>query len=89
MKTLLATVCLAAALVVSSRAWADGPASECSANADCAPAQCCHATSCVAKSAAPDCKGAMCTMDCRPGTMDCGGACRCVEGNCKAELAKQ
>jgi len=89
MKILLVALCLALSLATPRSAAADGPSSQCTANADCAPAQCCHATSCVAKSEAPDCKGAICTMDCRPGTMDCGGGCRCVEGACRAELAKQ
>jgi len=67
----------------------NGLESPCATNSDCVPAQCCHATSCVAKSAAPDCTFAMCSTDCRPGTLDCGGGdCRCAEGACRAELGR-
>lgn len=60
---------------------------ECAVDADCVPAACCHATACVAKAAAPDCRAVMCTMECRPGTLDCGGACLCRAGRCAARLA--
>lgn len=55
---------------------------ECSTAADCVPDDCCHATGCTGKSNAPSCDGVMCTMDCQPGTLDCGGGCGCVEGKC-------
>ena len=57
---------------------------ECKTDADCVPAQCCHATKCVPKSAAPDCEGVFCSQECRPGSIDCGGRCICVKGRCKA-----
>jgi hypothetical protein len=60
----------------------------CKTDADCVPAQCCHATSCVAKGAAPDCKATMCTKECRGGTLDCGGGCFCQQGKCNARLGK-
>jgi len=54
---------------------------------ECVPAQCCHATSCVSKDKAPDCKGTMCTMECKPRTMDCGqGHCEYINGKCEAVL---
>ncbi len=60
---------------------------ECSTDADCVAATCCHASECVPKAEAPDCKRAMCTMDCRPGTLDCGqGGCVCNNGKCDIEL---
>ncbi|OYT32902.1 hypothetical protein DRJ22_03575 [Candidatus Woesearchaeota archaeon] len=59
---------------------------KCKTDADCAPAECCHATKCVLKSKAPNCEGIMCTMECRQGTLDCGGRCKCIEGTCKPEI---
>jgi len=58
------------------------PGEECSTAADCVPDSCCHASSCVAKDQAPNCEGVMCTMECQPGTLDCGGSCGCVDGDC-------
>ncbi len=58
----------------------------CSTDADCVPASCCHATACVAKADAPDCAAVMCTMNCEPNTMDCGGGCVCQSGACTAKL---
>lgn len=59
---------------------------ECMADADCVPASCCHATSCVPKSKAPTCEGVFCTQECRPGTIDCGGGCACEQNRCVARL---
>lgn len=57
---------------------------ECSADKDCVPATCCHASEAVNKEQAPDCKGILCTMECVPGTIDCGqGEIKCVKGNCE------
>jgi hypothetical protein len=61
---------------------------ECSSDADCVPATCCHPKTCVAKSAAPDCSATMCTKECRGGTLDCGGSCLCKEGRCDARLGE-
>jgi len=60
---------------------------ECSADGDCVAESCCHASSCVAKENAPICSGIKCTMDCRPGSLDCGGSCLCENGKCVAKLA--
>ncbi len=68
--------------------FAPCPGAECSSNADCVPAQCCHATTCVPASQAPQCDGVACTMECRAGTMDCGGGCGCQNGKCIAQLAE-
>ncbi len=65
----------------------EGQGEGCSSKIDCVPAECCHATSCVSKSQAPDCAGEMCTMNCAPGTMDCGGGCECQNKQCVAILA--
>jgi hypothetical protein len=66
-------------------ATADGPrAAACRTDADCVPATCCHATECTTASAAPKCEGVACTMDCRDGTLDCGGRCVCDAGRCAA-----
>jgi hypothetical protein len=59
----------------------------CQTDADCVPAQCCHPTSCVVASAAPDCSDMACTEDCQGGTMDCGqGHCACQDGTCAAVI---
>ena len=60
----------------------------CSTDGDCVPNDCCHSTTCVAKVDAPGdkCKEAMCTMDCRAGTTDCGGGCLCRSGKCVVQL---
>lgn len=51
---------------------------------DCVPASCCHSDSCVWKSEAPDCGEVFCTMNCEPGTMDCGaGHCEVVDSRCE------
>lgn len=65
----------------------EGGAQVCSSDADCVPAQCCHPTSCVVASAAPNCADMSCTEECRGGTMDCGqGHCACQEGSCVAVI---
>ncbi|MCK4491898.1 MAG: hypothetical protein KAU03_04690 [Candidatus Altiarchaeales archaeon] len=65
---------------------AGGETSECSVDADCVRAQCCHPTSCVAIKDAPDCSGIGCTTVCAPGSMDCGqGHCVCVDGRCQVK----
>lgn len=58
----------------------------CASDADCVAAQCCHATSCTLRASAPDCSAAMCTRDCRAGTLDCGGSCYCNQGQCAARI---
>ncbi len=60
---------------------------KCETDTDCVAAECCHAKTCVNKTAAPNCEGFMCTMDCRGGTMDCGGGkCVCQDGKCSAKM---
>src|SRR5574342_37522 len=58
----------------------------CSVDSDCVPDQCCHASGCVPVGQAPKCDGVACTMNCAPGTMDCGGGCGCQNGKCVAHL---
>jgi hypothetical protein len=41
---------------------------------------------CVSKDKAPSCKDAVCTLDCKYGTMDCGGGCVCKDGKCGANV---
>ncbi len=51
----------------------------------CYPSDCCHATVCSLEQ--PDCTGAICTMDCRPGTLDCGqGECNYNEETDKCDV---
>jgi hypothetical protein len=58
----------------------------CSADSDCVPATCCHATACVPASQAPDCSGTACTLSCDV-PLDCGGAkCACNQGKCAVEV---
>ena len=58
-------------------------------NLECVPSSCCHATSCVEKSQAQDCRGIACTQECKPGTLDCGqGECKAVNGKCEASWKK-
>lgn len=58
---------------------------ECDEDSDCAPAQCCHAADCVMYEKRPDCSKVACTLECRPGTLDCGGGCACVRGRCTGQ----
>jgi len=73
---------------VTSTHWAvaatDG--AKCERDADCVPATCCHATACTHSSSAPKCDGVLCTADCQPRTIDCGGGCYCKHGVCDARL---
>lgn len=63
-----------------------GEAGACAVDADCVPAGCCHSTACVPASEKPNCMDTMCTMNCQPDTLDCGGRCACEAGSCKAIL---
>lgn len=59
----------------------------CKSDGDCAPAECCHPTSCVLKEEAPNCKGKLCTLNCEPETLDCGqGSCECINNLCEAVI---
>lgn len=60
----------------------------CASDADCVPAECCHAAACVARERAPSCEDAMCSAECRYGTIDCGGGCLCYQGRCAARLSE-
>lgn len=63
------------------------PQGECNTDSDCVPATCCHADACVPISEAPDCEDVVCSMECVPGTMDCGqGECRCINNICEAVI---
>lgn len=54
---------------------------ECSADNDCIPNSCCHATGCMPKENISVCN-VFCTQVCS-GPLDCGaGSCGCVEGKC-------
>ncbi len=46
----------------------------CNADTDCVPASCCHAKDVVNLEYAPNCERMFCTMNCEPGTLDCGQA---------------
>ena len=59
----------------------------CNYDSDCIAEQCCHATSAINKNFAPNCKEAICTMECRGGTLDCGyGEIKCISNKCTAVL---
>ncbi len=59
----------------------------CEVDEDCVPEQCCHPSSCINRAYAPNCKGVICSMECRPGTMDCGqGYCACIKNKCQAVI---
>jgi hypothetical protein len=87
----LAAMVLVLAAGCSAGAQTPPPsAAKCERDADCVPAGCCHPDSCVPKSAAPDCGQVACTMECRPGTLDCGnGRCACEAGSCTAKLEQR
>lgn len=56
-------------------------ATECTREADCVPAGCCHPSSCTAAVVKKPCN-LMCTASCE-GPLDCGaGSCGCVNGTC-------
>lgn len=60
---------------------------QCSRDADCVPAQCCHAADAVNRNDAPDCSGTFCTLECAPNTLDCGqGEIKCSAGQCVVQL---
>ena len=60
---------------------------QCTTDADCVPAQCCHPDDSVNKDHAPQCEGIFCTEECRPGTLDCGqGSIKCLVGACTVVL---
>ncbi|MCS6856566.1 MAG: hypothetical protein NZM37_02530 [Sandaracinaceae bacterium] len=66
--------------------WVEGE-DGCEADSDCVPASCCHASRCVGRAKAPRCEQpVLCTMECRPGTIDCGGGCVCRNGRCTARI---
>ncbi|HLC88911.1 MAG TPA: hypothetical protein VJG49_02655 [Candidatus Nanoarchaeia archaeon] len=56
----------------------------CSTDRDCVPDACCHAAGTVNEANDPDCSGMLCTMECVPGTLDCGqGEIKCLDGGCQ------
>ncbi len=60
---------------------------QCTVDADCVPAECCHAKSAVHQNFAADCSETFCTMECAPETLDCGqGEVKCVEGVCQVVI---
>lgn len=63
----------------------NNPAPKCAKDSDCAPEQCCHATSCIPANQKDVCT-LLCTNVCLPGTIDCGGSCTCENGECIAKL---
>jgi len=75
-------------LLVHLSAAADN--NECSVDDDCVPSSCCHASGCIsARTAAKqhlDCDGKLCTAQCLPFTLDCGGFCRCLNNTCAAKM---
>src|SRR3989344_3039012 len=59
----------------------------CNFDAECVAESCCHPNSCINQNFAVDCSGVICTMECRPGSLDCGqGSCQCINSRCQAVL---
>lgn len=57
----------------------------CLSDYDCVAATCCHSTECVNKRYAPNCTNTLCTLECKPGTLDCNyGYCACINNKCEA-----
>ena len=53
----------------------------------CVPASCCHASECVLEGDAPNCSDRLCSMNCEPGTLDCGQArCDYIDSKCEVVL---
>jgi putative hemolysin len=65
-----------------------GEGNYCLSDSDCVKDSCCHPKGCVAKEKAPSCKEIMCTQVCEPGTLDCGGSCKCENSKCRAIMAE-
>ena len=59
---------------------------ECTRDADCVPAECCHPSGCTSLAAKHPCN-LLCTASCE-GPLDCGaGSCGCVKGTCSVIVA--
>ena len=84
MKRILLIITLLSALFLISCTSAE---TSCTLDADCTADACCHATGAVNKDYSPDCKGKICTLQCEPGTLDCGqGQVKCLENKCTVVL---
>jgi len=58
---------------------------KCTIDEECVASTCCHPDSCVNEDSKPECEGRVCSMNCEPGTMDCGqGKCVCENNKCAA-----
>jgi hypothetical protein len=78
----------AAAANDTSQVGTSSVTTACQVDTDCVKDKCCHAAACVSASSAKDCSEAMCTEECKEGTMDCGkGSCGCVDGECAVKWA--
>jgi hypothetical protein len=63
--------------------------SQCTIDSECVPVECCHATACIPKEAAPNCSDILCTAECEENTLDCGqGSCFCEKGMCAINWTK-
>lgn len=61
---------------------------QCQTDDDCVPSACCHPAEAVNKAYAPDCRGILCSMECAPGTLDCGqGEVKCIKKECRAVIS--
>lgn len=60
---------------------------ECVNDKECTANKCCHADEAVSVENAPNCESVFCTMDCQPGTLDCGqGEVKCVNNKCEVRF---
>ncbi len=63
------------------------PQNRCTNDNDCVEKTCCHPTEAVNAKYGPDCKGLLCTAECKPGTTDCGqGEVKCIKNKCEVVL---
>jgi len=57
---------------------------QCNSDAECVPASDCHASTCINENFKQPSE-VFCTMNCEPGTLDCGqGECKCISNQCEA-----
>ena len=85
MRKILSSLSLIAVLLLVSSCSSIPPEKQCSVDTDCVPDACCHAAGVVNAQFAPDCSDTLCTLECRPETLDCGfGKVQCIQNECKA-----
>ncbi|MBI2102505.1 hypothetical protein HYT55_01600 [Candidatus Woesearchaeota archaeon] len=85
MRKILSSLSLILVFLLVTSCSSIPPEKQCSVDTDCVPDACCHATGAIRNVFAPDCSGVICTLECRPETLDCGqGSVQCIKNECKA-----